>query len=206
MQATLEDLDLTPARGLDRRQVLELGQCNWIGNNLNVLVSGPTGSGKSYLTCSLGTAAIHFGYSVRYLRTSRLFHTLSQARQDVSYSNVLRSLARTDLLILDDWLRDELTPIQAQDIFEVLDDRYGYASTIVASQIPVPDWFIQIANPTFADAVLDRLIHNAYRFQPIGESQRKLRQFGLCRTLDVQVSYQHIFPLSVRYVPFYCAI
>jgi DNA replication protein DnaC len=175
MQATLEDLDLAPARGLDRRQVLELGQCTWIGNNLNVLVLGPTGSGKSYLACSLGTAAIRLGYSVRYFRTSRLFHTLSQARQDVSYSNVLRSLARTDLLILDDWLRDELTPIQVQDILEVLDDRYGYASTIVASQIPVSDWFIQIANPTFADAILDRLIHNAYRLQLTGESQRKLR-------------------------------
>jgi DNA replication protein DnaC len=175
LQAALEDLDLTPARGLDRRLVLELGQCTYIGNHLNILVLGPTGGGKSFLACSLGTAAIRLGYSVRYFRTSRLLHTLGQARQDASYPNLLRSLARTDLLILDDWLRDTLTPANAQDILEVLDDRYGQAATLVASQIPVTDWFSQIANPTLADAILDRLIHNAYRLQLTGESQRKLR-------------------------------
>jgi DNA replication protein DnaC len=175
LQAALEDLDLTPARGLDRRLVLELGQCTYIVNHLNILVLGPTGGGKSFLACSLGTAAIRLGYSVRYFRTSRLLHTLGQARQDASYPNLLRSLAHTDLLILDDWLRDALTPANAQDILEVLDDRYGQAATLVASQIPVTDWFSQIANPTLADAILDRLIHNAYRLQLTGESQRKLR-------------------------------
>jgi DNA replication protein DnaC len=175
LQAALEDLDLTPARGLDRRLVLELGQCTYIGNHLNILVLGPTGGGKSFLACSLGTAAVRLGYSVRYFRTSRLLHTLGQARQDASYPNLLRSLAHTDLLILDDWLRDALTPANAQDILEVLDDRYGQAATLVASQIPVTDWFSQIANPTLADAILDRLIHNAYRLQLTGESQRKLR-------------------------------
>jgi DNA replication protein DnaC len=175
MLATLEDLDLSPERGLDRRLVLELGQCIWIGNHLNILVLGPTGGGKSFLSCSLGTTAIRLGFSVRYFRTSRLLHALSQARQEGSYPTFLRSLARTDLLILDDWMRDELTPANAQDILEVLDDRYGHASTIVASQMPVAEWFSQIPNPTLADAILDRLIHNAYRLQLIGESQRKLR-------------------------------
>lgn len=175
LQATLEDLDLSPERGLDRRQVLELGQCAWIGNHLNILVLGPTGGGKSFLACSLGTAAIRLGYSVRYFRTSRLLHALGQARQEAAYPSFLRSLARTDLLILDDWLRDEITPANAQDILEVLDDRYGQASTIVASQMPVTDWFAQIPNPTLADAILDRLVHNAYRLQLVGESQRKLR-------------------------------
>lgn len=175
MQATLEDLDLSPERGLDRRQVLEFGQCAWIANHLNILVLGPTGGGKSFVACSLGTAAIRLGYSVRYFRTSRLLHALGQARQEASYPNLLRSLARTNLLILDDWLRDELTPANAQDILEVLDDRYGQTSTIVASQMPVTDWYSQISNPTLADAILDRLIHNAYRLQLTGESQRKLR-------------------------------
>ncbi len=175
MQATLEDLDLSPERGLDRRQVLELGQCAWIGNHLNILVAGPTGGGKSFLACSLGTAAIRLGYSVRYFRTSRLLLALSQARQEASYPALLRSLARTDLLILDDWMRDELTSANAQDILEVLDDRYSQASTLVASQMPVSDWFSQIHNPTLSDAILDRLVHNAYRLQLIGESQRRLR-------------------------------
>ncbi len=175
MQAALEDLEFSPERGLDRRQVLELGQCTWIGNHLNILVLGSTGSGKSFLACSLGTAAIRLGFSVRYFRTSRLLHALGQARQEASYPNLLRTLARTDLLILDDWMRDELTPANAQDILEVLDDRYGQASTLVASQRPVTDWYSQIQNPTLADAILDRLVHNAYRLQFSGDSQRKLR-------------------------------
>jgi DNA replication protein DnaC len=175
MQAALEELDLMPERGLDRRQVLELGQGVWIGNHLNVLVLGSTGAGKSFLACSLGTAAVRLGYSVRYYRTSRLLHALGQARQEAAYPTLLRSLARTDLLILDDWMRDPLTPANAQDILEVLDDRYGQASTIVAAQMPVTEWFSQVPDPTLADAILDRLVHNAYRLQLTGESQRKLR-------------------------------
>jgi DNA replication protein DnaC len=175
IQAALEDLEFSPERGLDRRQVLELGQCAWVGNHLNVLVLGSTGSGKSFLACSLGTAAVRLGYSVRYFRTSRLLQALSQARQETSYPNLLHTLAHTDLLILDDWMRDELTPANAQDILEVLDDRYGQTSTLVASQMPITDWYSQIQNPTLADAILDRLIHNAYRLQLSGDSQRKLR-------------------------------
>ncbi len=175
MQAALEDLEFSPERGLDRRQVLELGQCTWIGNHLNVFVLGSTGSGKSFLSCSLGTSAIRLGFSVRYYRTSRLLQDLAQARQEASYPNLLRTLARTDLVILDDWLRDELTPANAQDILEVLDDRYGHTSTLVASQTPVTDWYAKIQNPTLADAILDRLVHNSYRLQLLGESQRKVR-------------------------------
>jgi DNA replication protein DnaC len=173
--ATLEDLDLSPERQLDRRQILELGQATWIGNNLNVLVLGPTGSGKTYLACALGTAAIRLGFSVRYFRTARLLHALGQARQETTYPTFLRSLARTDLLILDDWMRDAFTLPNAQDILEVLDDRFGQSSTLVVAQMPVNEWFSQIPNPTLADAILDRLVHNAYRIQLAGESQRKLR-------------------------------
>jgi DNA replication protein DnaC len=175
IQAAPEDLDLSPARGLDRRQILELYQCNWIASHLNILALGPTGSGKTFAACSLGTAAVRIGYSVRYFHTSRLLHTLEQSRQEASYTNLLRSLVRTDLLILDDWMRDPLTQANAQDILEVLDDRFGHASTIVIAQVPVADWFSQIPNPTLADSILDRLVHNAHRIQLLGESQRKLR-------------------------------
>jgi DNA replication protein DnaC len=175
MRAAPEELDLSPARGLDRRQVLELQQCAWIGSHLNTLVLGPTGSGKSFVACCLGTSAVRLGYSVRYFHTSRLLHTLEQTRQDNAYSHLLRSLARTDLLILDDWMRDPLSQPNAQDILEILDDRFGHTSTIVIAQMPVNEWFSQIPNPTLADAILDRLIHTAYRLQLSGESQRKLR-------------------------------
>lgn len=175
MQAAPEDLDLSPARGLDRKQILELYQVNWIVSHLNILVLGPTGSGKSFVACSLGTAAVRLGYSVRYFHTARLLHTLEQTRQEASYSNLLRSLARTDLLILDDWMRDPLSQANAQDILEVLDDRFGHVSTIVIAQVPLTEWFAQIPNPTLADAILDRLVHTAYRLQLTGDSQRKLR-------------------------------
>ena len=175
LQATLEELDFSPGRGLDRRQVLELGQCGWIGSHHNLLVLGPTGGGKTFLACSFGTAAARLSYSVRYYRTLRLLHALGQARLDGSYPTLLRSLARTDVLILDDWMRDSLTTTSAQDLLEVLDDRFGHASTIVASQVPVAEWHLRIPDPTIADAILDRLIHNAYRLNLEGESQRKLR-------------------------------
>ena len=175
LQATLEELDFSPGRGLDRRQVLELGQCGWIGSHHNLLVLGPTGGGKTFLACSFGTAAARLGYSVRYFRTLRLLHALEQARQDGTYPTLLRTLARTDVLILDDWMRDSLATASAQDLLEVLDDRFGHSSTIVASQVPVAEWHLRIPDPTIADAILDRLIHNAYRLNLEGESQRKLR-------------------------------
>jgi len=175
MQAGLEDLDLSPARGLDRRTVLELGQCNWISSHYNLIVLGPTGGGKTFLACAFGTAAARTGFTVRYLRTSRLLHSLSLSHQDDSFANLLRSLARTSLLILDDWMRDTLTLQNAQDLLEVLDDRFGHSSTLIASQVPVADWHLRIPDPTLADATLDRIVHNAQRLQLQGESQRKLR-------------------------------
>jgi hypothetical protein len=119
----------------------------WIGNHLNILVLESTGGGKSFVASWLGTAAIRLGYFMRYFRTSRLLHALAHARQDASYSNLLRSMARTDLIILDDWMRDELSPANAQGILEVLDDRYGQAATVIASQMPVTGWFSQIPHP-----------------------------------------------------------
>ena len=173
--ASLEELDLSPARGLERRTVLELGQCNWIPARQNIIVLGPTGSGKSYVASAFGKAAIRNGFTVRYHRTTRLLHTLSQVRSDGSLTSTLRALAKCSLLILDDWMRDEISIQDAQNILEVLDDRFGNTATLIATQVPIPEWHRRIPDPTLADAILDRLVHNAHRLELKGESQRKIR-------------------------------
>jgi DNA replication protein DnaC len=173
LKATIEDLDLSAARGLDRAFILELAQGEWIGHHLNILVLGPTGAGKSYLACALGEAACRQGLSVRYHRTSRLLHEIMLSHADGSFPKLLNTLARVPLLILDDWLRDTLTASQSRDLLEIVDDRYGRASTLVATQVPVEDWHARFPDPTLADAILDRLVHNAYRLELKGESMRK---------------------------------
>ncbi|MFH1906269.1 MAG: IS21-like element helper ATPase IstB [Chloroflexota bacterium] len=173
--ATLEDLDLSASRGLERRFVLELAQGNWIDQHLNILVLGPTGSGKSFLSCVLGFAACRTNHSVRYFRTSRLLFQLAQSHLDGSFPLLLASLAKIDLLILDDWMRDPISASETRDLLEILDDRFGRVSTLVASQVPVGDWFSRFPDPTHADAILDRVIHNAYRLNLTGDSQRKVR-------------------------------
>lgn len=173
-QATIEDLDLSAGRGLQRAQVLELAQGDWVRRRLNVLVLGATGTGKTYLSCALGRAACEAEFNVRYLRTSRLLQSLELSHADGSYTQLLRSLARTNLLIFDDWLRDPLSRSQAKDLLEILDDRYGRTATLVATQVPVSEWHARIPDPTLADSVLDRLIHNAYRLNLLGDSMRKV--------------------------------
>jgi DNA replication protein DnaC len=175
LRAAVEELDFAPGRGLDRRLILELAQGNWIPNHLNVLILGPTGCGKTYLACAFGSSACRGGFKVRYVRTSRLLHQLERSRLDGSYANLLRSLARVDVLIFDDWMRDPISVAGAQDLLEVFDDRFNRSSTIIASQVPVAEWHARFPDPTLADAILDRLIHNAYRLTLLGESQRKLR-------------------------------
>jgi DNA replication protein DnaC len=175
ISASIEELDITAARGLERRTVLELGQCNWITACQNLIVLGPTGSGKSFCACAFGTSAARYGFTVRYHRTSRLLHTLTQSRADGTLTNLLRSLARINLLVLDDWMRDTITIQNAQDILEVLDDRFGHTATLIASQVPIADWHRRIPDPTLADAILDRVVHNAHRIELKGESQRKIR-------------------------------
>jgi DNA replication protein DnaC len=173
LQATLQDLDLSPARGLKRTQVLELAQAEWVRRHLNTLVLGATGAGKTYLACALGRAACEAEFNVRYVRTSRLLQSLALAQADGSYPKLLRSLARVHLLIFDDWLRDPLSRSQAKDLLEIIDDRYGRSATLVATQVPVSSWHERIPDPTLSDAVLDRLIHNAYRLELLGDSMRK---------------------------------
>ena len=174
LQATMEDLDLSARRGLKRAQVLELAQGGWIANHLNCLVLGPTGAGKTFLATALGRSACQAEFTVRYHRTSRLLQQLELAQADGSYPKLLRSLARTQLLILDDWLRDPLTRNQARDLLEILDDRYGRTATLVSTQVPVADWHLRIPDPTISDSIHDRLIHNAYRLNLIGDSMRKV--------------------------------
>lgn len=175
MCATIEDLDFSPERGLDRRQVLELAQCNWVEKAYNILILGATGTGKSFLACSLGVAGCRLGFSVRYLRTSRFLLALNRTRQDGTYLNLLRSLTKTEVLILDDWMRDPIPLSAAQDLLEVFDDRFGKSATIIVSQVPVAEWHARFPDPTLADAILDRTLHSSYRLSLSGDSQRKLR-------------------------------
>jgi DNA replication protein DnaC len=182
LPACVEDLDLSPSRGLDRRFILELAQSVWISSRLNAIVVGATGAGKTFLISALGLAACRNGYSVRYFRTSRLLYQLAQSHLDGSYPALLASFAKLDLLVLDDWMRDPVSAANAQDLLEILDDRYGKVSTLVASQVPIADWFARFPDPTVGDGVLDRVVHNSYRLNLSGESLRKIRSPVLMST------------------------
>ena len=171
--ACLEDLDYRSPRGLDRSLMLSLGSCQWIREHLNLLIVGPTGTGKSYLACALAHRACMEGYSALYLRVPRLFGELAIARGDGRHEKLLRSYAKADLLVLDDWGLARLSTEERRDLLEIMEDRYQIRSTIVASQLPVEAWHDVIGDPTIADAVLDRLVHNAYRISLKGGSMRK---------------------------------
>jgi DNA replication protein DnaC len=174
-QGAIEDLDHQTPRGLDRALMTRLCSMQWTRDRLNLLITGPTGTGKSWIACALGNKACRDGLSTRYFRLSRLLQALQLARADGTWSKLLRDLARTDLLVLDDW---GLTPIQDEhrrDLLEILDDRFNTRSTLITSQLPVEHWHDYLGDPTLADAILDRLVHNAYRIQLTGESMRKQR-------------------------------
>ena len=171
-QAAIEDIDWRVRRGLDKGQILRLASCQWIADHLNVLVTGKAGVGKTFLACAFGHKACREGYTVLYLRVPRLFRALAIARGDGSYEKLLKSYARTDLLVLDDWGLAPLGPTERRDLLEILEDRYGARSTIVASQLPVESWYEVIGDPTLADAILDRLVHNAYTMAMEGDSMR----------------------------------
>jgi DNA replication protein DnaC len=171
--ATVEDVDFRAGRGLDRSLFLKLAGCGWIRESRHVLITGPTGIGKSWLACALGHNACRENLSVLYQRLPRLFASLALARGDGRYATVLRSLARVNLLILDDWGPEPLTAEQRRDLLEIIEDRYGTGSLLITSQAPVTRWYEIVADPTLADAILDRVVHNAYRLELTGESLRK---------------------------------
>lgn len=174
LEATIEDLNFKKSRGMDRSLILRLAACEWIGHGQSVLLVGPTGSGKSYLACALGHQACRHGFSVRYFRLSRLFDELRLARGDGSRTRLLQRLARANLLILDDWGLAPLDDPARQDLLEVLDDRYGRRGTLLTSQVPVDHWHEIVGEPTFGDAILDRLLHNAHRITLSGGSMRRV--------------------------------
>jgi DNA replication protein DnaC len=175
-QAAIEDLDRQAPRGLDKRLMAQLTSMQWCRERLNLIITGPTGIGKSWIGCALGNNACRMGLSTRYLRLSRLFQALQLARADGSWSKQLRELARTDLLILDDWGITPITDEGRRDLLEVFDDRFNIKSTLIASQLPVEHWHDYIGDSTLADAILDRLVHNSYRITLAGESMRKQRR------------------------------
>jgi DNA replication protein DnaC len=171
--ACMENLDFSPKRELQRAMVRELTTGRWIADHQNVLITGMTGVGKSYLACALGQLACRLGHRVLYKRVPRLFEDLTLAHADGTYVRLLGKLAKIQVLILDDWGLAPLTDVHRRDVLEILEDRHGLRSTIVTSQVPVENWHDHIAHPTIADAVLDRLVHNAHKVKMKGPSRRK---------------------------------
>ena len=172
-QACVEDVDFPKSREMDKPLWRQLCTGRYLEDKRGILVSGATGTGKTYVACALGHQACRKGYRVRYYRTSRLLDELHLARADGSYPKLLGRLARFDLLILDDFLMVPPTEMQRRDLLEVLEDRYGSRSTLCTSQLPVDTWHVQLGDATVADALLDRLIHNAYRLVLKGPTRRK---------------------------------
>jgi DNA replication protein DnaC len=171
--AILEDIDYRNSRGLDKGLIQSLASCQWVKEHLNVLITGPTGVGKTWLACALAHKACREGYTAQYVRLTRLLRDLTIAKGDGQYSKLLTSLAKVDVLILDDWGLMKLSAENRRDLLEVLEDRHGRRSTIATSQLPIEEWHGVIGDATLADAILDRLVHNAYKINLRGESMRK---------------------------------
>ena len=174
-QACVEDVDYRSPRGLDRALFQKLAQGDWIGAHDNLALIGPTGVGKSWLASALGHNACRDNRSVLYHRVPKLFEELALARGDGRHPRILRNLGRADLLILDDWGLEPLDAGARHDLLEILEERYGRRSTVITSQLPVDRWHEVVNDPTYADAIMDRLVHNAHRIELTGESMRRTR-------------------------------
>jgi DNA replication protein DnaC len=174
-QACIEDVDYRAPRGLDRALFQKLAQGDWIKAHDNLALIGPTGVGKSWLASALGHNACRDNRSVLYHRVPKLFEELALARGDGRHPRILRNLGRADLLILDDWGLEPLDAGARHDLLEILEERYGRRSTVITSQLPVDRWHEVVNDPTYADAIMDRLVHNAHRIELTGESMRRTR-------------------------------
>lgn len=175
LSANIQDIDYGQARNITKNNVAQLAQSDWIAKKQNLLITGPCGSGKTYIACSIGHSACLRGYQTKYYRLSRLFLSLTKAKADGTYYKELQALAKVHLLILDDWGMEPLTQAQRADLMEIMDDRHEHSSTIIISQLPIDQWYASIGDNTLADAILDRLVHNAHRMNLKGESMRKIR-------------------------------
>ncbi len=173
IHATMEEMDYGSARGLDPSLMRSLASCAWIKSHASTLIVGPTGTGKTFMACALADCAIRKGYTALYYRAPRLFSELLLAKADGSYHGFLSRLSRTDLVVVDDFGLSPLSDAERRELLEVIEDRSGSGSTIVASQLPVSAWHEIIGEPTIADAILDRIVHNAHRIELKGPSMRK---------------------------------
>jgi DNA replication protein DnaC len=173
LQACVEDIDFKTSRGIEKSVLLNLASCNWIRNHQNLLISGPTGVGKTFLACALAQKACRDGFRTLYLRCPQFFYQIALAKADGSYGTLMKRLSKTHLLVIDDLGLTPLNDTERRDLLEVVEDRSGSGSTLIASQLPIENWHDHIGDPTIADAILDRLIHNAHRIQLKGGSMRK---------------------------------
>lgn len=171
--ACLEDTNFRTARGLDRQVVLSLGTCSWIQEHHNLVLTGPTGIGKSFLACAFAEQACRRGFTATYVRAPRILHDLAVARGDGSYERLLARLLKVELLAIDDWLVAPLRDAERRDLLEVLEDRHERASTLIASQLPITAWHEAIGEPTLADGIVDRLLHRSHRIHLDGPSMRE---------------------------------
>ncbi len=176
--ACFENLDLKASRGLDKGLIRDLFTCRWIGEHRHLILTGATGTGKTWIACALGNQAAREGYSVLYTRLSRLLDDIATARLGSGAGALMRRIAKVDLLVLDDWAMNELTAAQRRDLMEVVDDRHDRGSIILAPQVPLGSWHRVIGDSTYADAILDRIVHAAYRIELQGDSLRKSARAG----------------------------
>lgn len=175
LSASIEDLDFRQGRGVDRSQVMSLAGNQWVKNHHNILVTGPTGAGKSYLACALAQKACRDGHSVLYQRVPRLLQEIAVSRLDGRYNKIIAPLTKCEVLILDDMLISPLTREEQRELLEIVEERYDRKATVITSQLPVRAWHDAMQDPTLADAILDRLVHNAYKLELKGESMRRKR-------------------------------
>jgi DNA replication protein DnaC len=173
LSAQIEEIDYRYPRGLDTSLVLKLASCQWVKDRRNILITGPPGIGKTWLACALGAKACRDGYTVLYLRVPRLLQEIPLAKGDGRYPKLMASLAKADLIVLDDWGLAVLSDANRRDVLELLEDRHGRRATLVTSPLPVAHWLEALGDPTLADAILDRLVHNAYTMALPGDSMRK---------------------------------